>query len=171
MVDVPNRNFLSPLNFKFVLKRAPNVMFFVQSAEIPGLALPNIDVSNPLIRAPFPGDHLLYDEFNISFKVDEDLNNFLELHNWIRALGKINYYEYDVLSKKSITSGESIRSDITLTLLTSNKNPNFEIVFKDAFPIRVSGFTLNTTDSDIDYVESSATFKYLSYDINSVKNV
>ena len=168
MTDIANRNFLSPLNFKFVLKRAPNVMFFVQSAEIPGLALPGIDVSNPLIRTPFPGDHLLYDEFNISFKVDEDLNNFLELHNWIRALGKIDYSEYNMLSKKSIASGESIRSDITLMLLTSNKNPNFEIVFKDAFPIRVNGFTLKTTDSDIDYVESSATFRYISYDIQKI---
>ena len=168
MVDITNKNFLSPLNFKFILKRAPHVNFFVQSAELPGLALPDIDVGNPLIRAPYPGDHLMYDELTITFKVDEDLNNFLELHNWIRSLGKLNYAEYDALSKKASYTGESLRSDMTLTLLTSNKNANFEVVFKDAFPIKVSGFTLQSTDSDVDYVTSSAVFRYLSYDIGKV---
>jgi hypothetical protein len=168
MTDIANRNFLSPLNFKFVLKRAPNVNFFIQSADFPGLSLPDIDVSNPLVRAPYPGDHLMYDELNISFKVDEDLSNFLELHNWIRSLGKLNYNEYDTLANKKDYTGESLRSDISLTLLTSNKNANFEVVFKNAFPIRVAGFTLKTTDSDVDYVESSASFRYLSYDIKKV---
>lgn len=168
MVDIANKNFLSPLNFKFTLKRAPHVNFFIQSAELPGLALPDIDVGNPLIRAPFPGDHLMYDELSITFKVDEDLNNFLELHDWIRSLGKLNYSEYDALSRKASYTGESLRSDMTLTLLTSNKNANFEVVFKDAFPIKVSGFTLHSTDSDVDYVTSSAVFRYLSYDISKV---
>ena len=168
MTDIANRNFLSPLNFKFVLKRAPSVNFFTQNVNLPGLALPEIDVGNPLIRAPYPGDHLMYDEFVITYKVDEDLNNFLELHNWIRALGKLNYSEYDALSKKKNYTGESLRSDITLTLLTSNKNPNFEVVFKDAFPTRVDGFTLSTAETDINYVEASATFRYLSYDIQKV---
>lgn len=165
---VTNRNFLSPLNFKFNLARAPHVNFFVQNCNLPGLSLPAIDVNNPLIRVPYPGDHLLYDELTISYKVDEDLKNYMELHEWIRALGKRDFAEYRALAAKSTVSGESIRSDISLTILTSNKNANYEIVFKDAFPTNVSGVDFSTTATDVDYIQATATFRYITYDITKV---
>ena len=76
--------------------------------------------------------------------------------------------KYKTLAGKTLISGESIRSDISLTVLTSNRNPNYEVVYKDAFPIRVTGLDFNTTSTDIDYIESSATFRYVTYDITKV---
>lgn len=166
--QISNKNFLSPLNFKFTLKRAPHVNFFVQKVNIPGLSLPEIDVNNPLIRVPYPGDHLLYEELEITYRVDENLQNYMELHGWLRSLGKRSFEEYKTLAGKTLISGESIRSDISLTVLTSNRNPNYEVVYKDAFPIRVTGLDFNTTSTDIDYIESSATFRYVTYDITKV---
>lgn len=166
--SVTNKNFLSPLNFKFQLKRAPHVNFFLQSVNIPGLSLPEIDVSNPLIRVPYAGDHLMYDELEVQFKIDEELNNYMELHSWVRSLGKRDYREYAALKQKSVQSGESLKSDISLLILTSNKNANYEVVFKDAFPIRVSGIDFTTTDQDVEYITASATFRYLTYDITKV---
>lgn len=165
---VPNKNFLSPLNFKFTLKRAPHVNFFVQRVNIPGLSLPEIDVNNPLIRVPYPGDHLLYDELELSFKVDENLRNYMEIHEWIRAMGKRSFAEYRDLVSNSMASGESIRSDISLTVLTSNRNANYDVVFKDAFPTKLTGLDFNTMAGDIDYIEASATFRYITYDITKV---
>jgi hypothetical protein len=130
--------------------------------------MPRVDTENPLIRIPQGGDHLQYDELSITFKVDEDLENYLELHTWLRALGKRDFAERRVLSQASKTSGESLKSDISLTLLTSKRNPNFEIVFKDAFPISVSSIQFTTTDTDINYVEASATFAYVTYDITKI---
>lgn len=166
--SVPNKNFLSPLNFKFSLKRAPHVNFFIQRVNLPGLSLPEIDVNNPLIRVPYPGDHLLYDELNITFKVDENLRNYMELHEWLRALGKRSFAEYREIVSKPSYSGESIRSDISLMVLTSNKNANYEIQFKDAFPISVSGIDFSSVDLDVDYIEARASFRYVTYDIIKV---
>jgi len=168
MVDVSNRNFLSPLNFKFQLKRAPHVNFFVQRVNVPGISLQAIDVSNPLIRVPYAGEHLMYDELTISYRVDEDLKNYMELHTWLRALGKRSYGEYKALAQNSSVSGESLKSDMSLTILTSNRNPNYEVVFRDAFPISVSGIEFSTTGESVDYLEGTASFRYLSYDINKV---
>lgn len=169
MVDqVQNKNFLSPLNFKFILSRAPHLNFFIQSVNVPSLSLPPIDVNNPLIRVPYQGDHLLYDELTIQYRVDENLSNYMELHEWIRALGKRDFAEFRALQNKTVTSGESLRSDISLTILTSNKNPNYEVVYKDAFPISVSGIDFNTTSTDVDYIQASATFRYVTYDIKKV---
>lgn len=168
MTDITNKNFLSPINFRFAIKRAPHVNFFVQGVNLPGLSLPDIDVSNPLIRVPYPGDHLLYDELDLSFKVDEDLKNYMEIHEWLRALGKRSYDEYKTLTQKTSTTGETIRSDMTLTVLTSNRNANYSVTFKDAFPIKLSGINFDVTSSDIDYVPASATFRYVTYDVTKV---
>ena len=168
MTDITNKNFLSPINFRFAIKRAPHVNFFVQGVNLPGLSLPDIDVSNPLIRVPYPGDHLLYDELDLSFKVDEDLKNYMEIHEWLRALGKRSYDEYKTLTQKTSTTGETIRSDMTLTVLTSNRNANYSVTFKDAFPIKLSGINFDVTSSDVDYVPASATFRYVTYDVTKV---
>lgn len=166
--QVTNRNFLSPLNFRFQLKRAPHVNFFVQKVNLPGLSLPDIDVTNPLIRVPYPGDHLQYDELEVSFKVDEDLKNYMEIHEWIRALGKRTFNEYKTIATANPLAGGGSRSDISLLVLTSNRNANYEVVFKDAFPTRLSSIDFATTDDDVDYIEASATFRYVTYDITKV---
>lgn len=166
--QVTNRNFLSPLNFKFSLKRAPHVNFFIQAVNLPGLSLPEIDVSNPLIRVPYAGDHLLYDELQITYKVDENLRNYMELHEWIRALGKRSFEEYRALANTPSYTGGGLKSDISLMILTSNKNANYEVVFKDAIPISVSGINFATTDPDVDYVTATASFRYVAYDVTKV---
>lgn len=170
MVDILNKNFLSPLNFKFQLKRAPHINFFVQTANIPGLALPAINVPSPLIRVPFPGDHLQYDELTITFRVDEDMQNYFEIHNWIRGLGKLSYIEYQNLAQTPVYTGESLTSDISLIVLTSQKNPNYEFTFRDAFPISLSGMEFTTMAEDVAYIEASASFRYIYYDAQKVSN-
>ena len=161
-------NFLSPLNFKFQLKRAPNLNFFVHKVNIPGLSIPKIDTPNPLVSIPYAGDHLQYDELELTFKVDENLQNYLEIHNWVRALGKPEFEEYANLARNAIYTGEGLRSDIVLTVLTSQKNPNYEFVFKDAFPINISSAVFETTNENVDYIEASATFAYIKFDIIKV---
>lgn len=161
-------NMLSPLNFKFTLKRAPNLNFFVQKINIPGISLPKVDTPNPLIKIPLSGDHLEYDELDVTFKVDENLQNYLEIHNWVRSLGKPSFEEYANLSKRAIYTGEGLKSDIVVTVLTSQKNPNYEFVFKDAHPISVSSISFESTDESVNYIEATARFVYTIFDIVKV---
>jgi hypothetical protein len=169
MVDeVANKNFLSPLNFKFQLKRAPHVNFFIQTIVIPGISLPSVDTPNPFVKLPYAGDHLSYDELSFSFKVDEDLQNYLEIHNWLRYEGKLYFEEYKELAAAPRYTGEGLKSDISVSLLTSNRQANYEVVFKDAFPISLSSITLSTTTPDINYIEASASFRYLYFDISKI---
>ena len=161
-----NNNFLSPFNFKFQIKKTPNLNFFVQTVNIPGISIPPVDQHNPLVAIPHSGDHIMYDEILMSFKVDEDLANYLEIHNWIRALGfPERYAEYRALSKLAQTSGLGIKSDISLLVLNSNQVPKFNVVFKDAFPIQLSSIIFDTTQEDLMYIDASATFRYRNYDI------
>ncbi len=164
-----NKNFLSPLNFKFSLKRAPHVNFFIQKVNVPSLGLPVVVFPNPMVNIPIPGEHLSYGDLDVTFKVDEDLQNYLEIHNWIKSLGKPQTFEqYKTIAAKNEYTGEGLRSDISLMVLSSTKSANFEIVFAEAHPISLSGLVFNTTDDNVNYVEASASFKYTYYDINKV---
>jgi hypothetical protein len=162
-----NKNFLSPLNFKFQIKKCPHVNFFVQKVGIPQIALPPVMFPNPMVKAPMPGDHMTYGDFTVTFKVDEDLQNYLEIHNWIKALGKpVDFTERKAIRETKDYTGEGEKSDISLMVLSSTFAANYEVILTDAFPVSLSGIEFNTMDTDVVYLNSTATFKYTYYDIN-----
>jgi len=164
-----NKNFLNPLNFKFSLKRAPNVNFFIQKVNIPSISLPSMDIPTMFNPIPIPHTHMEYGELGITFKVDEDFQNYLEIHNWIRALGfPEQFEERTAISSKPEYTGDGLYSDISLIILNSARKPNYEFVFRSAFPIDLSSVDFDTSDTDVDYVSASATFKYMLFDIAKI---
>jgi len=165
-----NHNFLSPLNFKFQIKKAPHVNFFIQKVNLPGISTGNLQLPNPLVKIPYSSEHIEFENLEITFKVDEDLQNYLEIHDWLYGLGKPEDFQqyYDISSKQSYT-GDGIYSDISVSILTSTKTANYEVVYVDAFPIKLSGINFNTTDSSVDYIEAAATFRYTYYTIQKIR--
>ena len=167
-----NPSFLSPLIFKFQIKKTPNLNFYVQNVNLPGIHLPPVEVGNQFVKKPFPGDHIEYDDIMINFKVDENFTNYLELYNWIKGMGFPNRFsEHAAINEKtnsSVKLGEGIYSDISLIIMNSARKPAFEVTFKDAFPISLSSLIFDVTREDIAYIDAAATFRYTSYDINVV---
>jgi hypothetical protein len=164
-----NKNFLSPLNFRFQIKRAPHINFFIQRVNIPEISIQNTNHPNPFVKIPYSGEHIDYGELRLSFKVDEDLQNYLEIHNWIKGLGfPKNFGQYKTLNDGNILEGNGLRSDISVIVLNSNKNPNYEIVYVDAFPVALSGLQFETTDTTVDYLTASAEFRYTYYEIEKI---
>jgi len=170
ITDTPsNRNFLSPLNFTFKIQRAPHVNFFIQKVNLPGLSVQPIMVSNPMIKVPYSGEHLSYEEFKITFRVDEDLQNYMEIYNWIIGLSKPdNYDEYKNLQNQKPYTGGGIVSDLNLTLLTAARNSNYLITFVDAFPVSLDSLQFDTTSSDVNFLDVTASFRYTSFNITNV---
>jgi len=162
-----NHNFLSPLNFRFLLKRAPHVEFFIQKINLPGLTLGAPVWANPLVNVPEPGEHLSYEPMKILFKVDEDLKNYLEIHRWIKDLGKPKRFEeyQELATEVPQFTGLGVKSDISLIIMTNIKNPHFSVNFIDAFPIALSQLAFDTTQEDVNYLVAEATFRYTYYDI------
>ena len=164
-----NKNFLSPLNFKFSIKRAPNVNFFIQKVNIPSISLPSMEIPTMFNPIPVPYTHMEYGELGLTFKVDEDFQNYMEIHNWIRALGfPESFEERTAISKNPEYTGTGLYSDISLIVLNSARKPNYEFVFRSAFPTELSSVDFDTSDQDIDYVSASVTFKYMLFDIEKI---
>ena len=176
-------DYSSQVQFRFEILYLPLVEYFVQSANVPGIQLGTATVPSPFYDYPVPGDTLSFDPLNISFLVDENLNNFNELHQWISRLGfGDSHQEFaDLLQEgtpsQRTSSSKGIQrplpeigtySDATLTILSSKNMPKTEIRFKNIFPTSISGLDYNIGGTDVDYVTCSASFSYLGYTINQI---
>ncbi len=168
--DVPaNLNYLSPLNFKFTIRKSPHVNFFVQSCNIPGLTVESPNQGNPFIKIPKTGDHIDFEKLDISFKVDEKLTNYRELLTWIRGYAfPESHKQYADLNANPAYTGLGIYSDISIMVLSSSKNPMYECVIKDAFPIMLSSLIFDSTTPDVSYITARATFSFRDYTLTAV---
>ena len=179
---IENRNFLSPVGFKFALKRVPKVAFFCNQANIPDLTLGIAEQPTYLKNIPVPGDKIEFGDLNLRFLVDEDLGNYMEIQNWIRGLGfPDTLLEFDELEKSDpmfrgggfgqfARSGDKIYSDGTLQILSSNLVPQFQVVFKDLFPYSLTTLSFDATDTDIEYFTADVSFKYTIYGLTDLEN-
>ena len=85
--QLSNRNFLSSIGFRFTLSRARKVSFLSNSANIPGLQLGVAVQPTYLKDIDVPGDKMFFEDFILRFIVDEDLENYMQIQNWMRGLG------------------------------------------------------------------------------------
>jgi hypothetical protein len=169
--QIDNRNYLSPIGFKFILSEYPKVDFFSNSSQIPGINLGVAVQSNYLKDIPIPGDKLSYDDFSFEFFVDENLQNYLQVHNWMRGLGypqSVSEYQ-ELLNSDELNPGVQDanfgQSDGSLILYNSNYNPIAQVNFRGLFPVSLSTLDFNSKVQDINYVTANVTFKYTLYDI------
>jgi hypothetical protein len=162
ILDQPNNiNFLSPLGFRFKLKRSPNLNFFVQDVTLPNISLGFIELPTPFKVVNLAGNKLDYGDFNMSFRLDEDMETYFEIYEWLMALGfPEGFNQYKGLSKNKPGNVKTFTSDATLTIMTSAMVPNIEVDFEDLFPTSISDISFTTQDADVNYITASVSFKY-----------
>ena len=173
--QVENRNFLSPTGFRFVLRRSPKVAFFCNQANVPSMTLGIAEQPTYLKNIPVPGDKIEFGDLTLRFLVDEDLKNYMEIQKWIRGLGYPDKLtEFDDLDRAGEIFGryagdqDKIYSDGTLSILTNNLIPKYQIFFKDLFPYDLSTLSFDATQTDQEYFTADVSFKYTIYTINDM---
>ena len=164
-----NINFLSPLGFRFSLKRLPTVNFFVVEAQMPSVSMGTANLPTPFKNVPLPGDKIEFGTFSLTFKVDEEMLNYKELYNWMTGLTFPNNFEqYGVLRRAGKTTDGSIVSDGTLTVLNSAMKPNLDIYFEDMFPVSISPLNFTVTDTTVIHVNATVDFKFNNFIITAL---
>ena len=178
--QIANRNYMSPLGFKLVLTKTPKVDFLCQSANIPQISMGTAVQPTYLKDIPVPGDKVLYDDLNVRFLVDENMENYLSIYKWMTGLGyPENAGQFSQLRKDDIRTNASASddgepryfefSDATLQILNSNYKPSVLINFKDAFPVALSTLDFDVTTRDYAYFTAEVTFKYTIFNITDSK--
>ena len=166
--QIGNRNFLSPTGFNFILKRSPKVAFFCNQANIPDLTLGVANQPSYLKDIDTPGDKISFGDLTLRFLVDENLENYMEIQNWIRGLGyPESVQEYRDLEVDAVIP-KNVYSDGTLQILSNNLVAKFQVFFKDLFPYSLSTMTFDATDTDTQYFTADVSFKYTIYDMQDL---
>lgn len=147
--DLTNVSMLSPLGFKLGInaQEFKYLEYFCTSVTFPAIALPAAETKYTNMYAPLAGDSLRYDPLSVSFILDEDMKNYLEIYNWL--------YKN---SKESI-----VYRDLTLSILTNQNNPNIIVQYMGAAPTGLSSFEFNTQNTDIQYLTCTVDFAYTSF--------
>ncbi len=171
-----NKSILNKNNFKLLIDKLPTVEYFVQSVNIPGLSFTEVEFGAGVgLDAFFPGDKVTFDNLEVTFLVDEDLENFKEVYDWIGAIVPIHDSgDFSKWTDSKSTRGilASIDNDLNqysqITLVTNtNKNiPNKYFRFYDCFPTALGGMELKSGESG-EAVTCTVTFRFTYYDIES----
>ena len=176
-----NKNFLSPLGFRFVLSRTPNVEYFCQAATLPNMVMAEALTANPFLNNPSPGTKISFEPFDIRFRVDEDMTNYQEIYDWMIGLGfPDNFSQYKDIQQSTTggirktasasnqTKAGNIYSDGSLIVLTSNNNANIRIAFFDLFPVGLTALEFDVTQTEIAYLEATASCRYRKFTIDNI---
>ena len=181
-------DYASPTQFRFGIHQLPKVEFFSTAATIPAIALSDVIVPTPFKTIPMMGDQLTYDNLSISFIVDEYLENYLSIHEWMTAIGfpknRTQFSQFksntsntpstasspsnDIGDVQKPTSVNALFSDATLTILSNKNNPIVNVFFRDLYPVAMTGLSYNQAATDVEYLTAEITFAYQLYEIEVI---
>ena len=174
-----NVNELKENKFRLLIRSLPNTIYFSRSVNLPGINQSSIDVSSPINNYNLGSSRLVYDELSVEFAIQESLENYLEIFNWIVSITAPEKYEQYQSFK--IEKAEDPRkyntspykpynknvSDATLITLSNSHNSYLEFSFKNIFPISLSGINFNEATDSNNVLFATATFKIDSFSLSN----
>ena len=166
-----NKNFLSPVGFKFIMSRTPNVDYFCQSASIPEVSIGAREISTPVKDYTVPGDKMTFGDLTLRFLVNEDLDNYFEIYKWLKGLtnpmntGDFQKYLAIVDEKGRDSDFTKSMSDARLLVLNSNYQSIASVNFFNIFPTSLTTLEFDAAATDINYFTAEVNFKYSLYEI------
>jgi hypothetical protein len=181
-------DYASPTQFSFGIHQLPKVQFFSTAATIPAIALSDVLVPTPFKSIPMMGDQLTFDNLSITYIVDEYLENFLSIHEWMTAIGfpknRTQFSQFrantsntptarlgsdgEIGEVSKATSVNALFSDATLTVLSNKNNPIVNVFFRDLYPIAMSALDYNQGATDVEYLTATVDFAYQIYEIEPI---
>ena len=180
-------DYLSPTQFRFGINQLPKVEFFTTAANIPGINLGDAVFETPFKSIPVMGDKLTYEQLTISFIVDEFLENYRSLHEWMTSIGfpKDRKQFRDFRSNTSntpsasvstpsaervgkVTPANALFSDANLIVLSNKNNPIIQVDFQNMYPVSLSALQFSQEGTDVQYITASATFSYQIYEFTTL---
>lgn len=156
-------NFLQNNAFIFTLPRLGETSFRVISLEFPEIVVPPAQGGTTGSTQYHPGTFNEFGDLSLEFIVDENMLNYEELYRWITQL-RFPGTEFTPKTDFEVP----LVADGVLVTLTNSSQPNRVFMFKDMFPIALSGFKFVTTEDNVDNIICTATFKFSYFTLKPI---
>ena len=181
-------DYASPTQFRFGINQLPKVEFFTVAATVPSITMGDAIFPTPFKDIPVMGDKLTYENLSISFIVDEYLENYISLHEWMTAIGfpksRTQFKDFrantsnvaqttkgtslDIGDVQPATPANALFSDAYLMILSNKNNPIVEITFHNMYPVTLGALEYSQGAADVEYITVSADFAYQIYEIKTL---
>jgi hypothetical protein len=157
-----NTNLALNTNFRFILKKVPNVTYFCTSITSPQSTSTPISLDY-ITAAPLkiPGGRVTTD-ISIRFIISEDFSNYMEMVKWFRS--GMPYRDFTEIVPEALAGP----SDAQMLLLSNKKNPIFMINYRNMIPTNLSGFTLSHAESEPSVLTATVQFVYDTYTVTKL---
>jgi len=163
-----NTGFLQPTKFLLTFDRIPNVTYFCQEANIPGISIPAIVVPSPVLDYHVTGNKMTFSSFNIKFMIDSRAEGWKSIHEWMLSLASPHgFHERNELTaKQNLYKNTEFKgySDAVLTALSNLNNPIFRVHLVGLFPLSLSDIQFDTTLSADHIMTADASFSVKYFD-------
>jgi hypothetical protein len=167
------------------------VEWFVVRCNIPSVTLGQADQYTPFVDIALVGDKLQYGDFNMTFIVDEQLQNYMEMYNWVKNIGfpfsgEGQFNKLDRPDGQDRGANSAIRrsnsdtyverndrdlyTDIIVTILSSKNNAVAEIQLYECFPVSLGSIEYNQQETDTTYATCDVSFAFTWYDVIPAKS-
>ena len=159
---MPTHNVLQVNYFQFVLDRVPNMVYYCQTANLPGIGY-GVATQPTVLGHPVnvPTGAFRFEDLQLTFRVDENLENWLEIYNWIRTTGNYESAENGIVYNKK-TSGAK------LMITNSSYKPKISVDFKHVFPTYLSSINFSVTQPKSMEVIATVKFAFTGYTISGL---
>lgn len=147
-----NINLLQPTNFKVVIDRKSygNIEFFAQ-----GVTHPSVSVSaapmpyKRMASISVPGDTLNFEELSMTVLVDEEMNSYTEVFEWLKKIVQ------NVDGRTEFPN----QVDITVGITSSHNNLQKTIRYIDCVPTGISSLQMSATLNEPTVITYDLSFK------------
>ena len=175
--------------FKVFLPIFPTVEWFVVRANVPSVQLGVADRYTPFVQLALVGDHITYGDFSMTFIVDENLKNYMEMYNWVKNIGfPFEHAQFNVLERPdygnrsggqkynaendtySKVNDDDLYSDIILQIMTAKNNLIAECFIYEAFPTTLGAIEYSQQETDMTYATCEVGFAYSWFDMKPVSS-
>ena len=179
-------DYASPTQFRFGIHQLPKVEFFTVSANLPGVSVPSATFATPFTDISIMGEKPEFENLSITFIVDEYLENYISLHNWLTGISfpksRSQFSTFRDVTSDTPAGGstppvdmigsaipdKAMYSDAFLMVLTNKNNPIVEVNFHNIYPISLSALDFSQAATDVEYMTASAEFAYQIYEITTL---
>jgi len=161
---IPNN--LPANSFKLEIRKAPYLSATAKTITTPDISASPATMPTPFKNIPFSAGKPEYGNLSVTFNVSENLENYLEIVNWIKGVTFPNSFD-QYSDAQEDPFGDGIYSDASVIILTNKGNPNYSMQLKDIYPISVSDLTFTTINGE-EYIEASVVFTVGDFDLVKV---
>ena len=159
--NITNESYLQPISFQFQCPRTPTLNYFAQSVSIPSIDCAAALQPTALVSSPLPGQDFTYNPLTVSFIVDENMNNWLEVYNWMISTKATDRFD-------RVSAPADQFSDASILIMNNKMKAIRRIEFYRIFPTNLTEIPFDSASTDPSPILATATFAYTFYEVSEI---